>query len=139
MQKKHKDIEKPKNQEIRLVSQHIEFEGPLPPPEILSGYAEIDKNIAVKIVEMAEASLKTKQEVVVKEQVHRHKTKTINSFMAFVITIASLAGGIYLTSIGKDGASILPYAIASVGFFLGVSGVAKEISGIKSDKKEGIS
>lgn len=79
--------------------------GPLPPPEILERYGEIDPSFPERIFHMAE-----------KEQKFRHRSYYIGQIMALVIVIVGLLSAVYLGVNGKEwlGGTIGLGALASI-------------------------
>lgn len=94
----------------QLVHEIIEtFYGPLPPPEVLREYEGLQPGLAERVVRMAERPLELTQE----QQTHRHTLEqrvVVNGdrrswfglFLAFIIVMAALLGGIYLISQDKS-------------------------------------
>lgn len=77
------------------------FSGPLPPPDALAEYEQISPGFADRIITMAE-----------KEQVHRHGNEderwnvqrrllTRGQIFAFILSLAIVAGGIWLLTQDK--------------------------------------
>lgn len=100
----------------------VHFEGPLPPPEMLQQYEEIQTGFADRIVLRAE-----------KEQQHRHKVDDGNTRLedralthaatqsyigqacALVIAVLAIGGGIYLAANDKSLSGIIAIVTALVG------------------------
>ena len=66
------------------------FQGPLPPPEILAQYHEIDSGLSREFVEIAK-----------REQQHDHKTEARGQFFSAAIAFAALVGGIVLIALDR--------------------------------------
>jgi len=94
--------EKPVPVQITKTRVHI---GPLPDPETLERYGEIDPSFPERIVRMAE-----------KEQAFRHRSYYIGQLLSFGIVSIGLASAVYLGVNGKEwlGGSIGLGALASI-------------------------
>lgn len=86
------------SQSLQVTAQHVEFQGPIPPPEILSKYDLVQPGFAERIVKMAEA-----------EQQHRHTIETTVVSESFV---EAKRGQLYGLLIGII--AIIAGALASV-------------------------
>ena len=97
------------------------FSGPLPPPDILRDYEDIQSGLANRIVSMAEEEQKHRQKVkkIVIEGiiVKRHR----GQIFAFIVCIVATIGGIWLVSNDNDvgGLTIFLTSVAGlVGVFI---------------------
>lgn len=101
-----------------LLSAHS---GPLPPPDTLKGYAEIDPSFPERIMKMAEENNKAniRHEELIIRQVG--SIKKLGTILSFIIGMAGLCGGIIFGILGFSGvaissiiAGIAPVLIASI-------------------------
>lgn len=90
------------------------FSGPLPHPEILEGYDQIQSGFAQRIVTLAEREAAHRQEIekISAQQNVEAMRKTlmerrIGQIFAFIVALAAITGAVYCASIGA-------YAVGSV-------------------------
>jgi uncharacterized membrane protein len=85
------------------------WQGPVPSPEDLRGYADVDPDLPNRIVKMAERQL----DLAEAQQEHRHvqedrqvrglnRRADIGLYMAFVLALFVLAGSFWVISKGHD-------------------------------------
>ncbi len=99
---KKEGSEQPKAIQITQAKVHI---GPIPDPETLERYRDIDPSFPERIVRMAE-----------KEQTFRHRSYYIGQLSALIIVLAGLASAVHLGVNGKEwlGGTIGLGALASI-------------------------
>lgn len=115
-----------------LQHQVLQFSSPLPPPEILNAYKNIDPNLLDKLIELTDLQNEHRRELErnnLEAQIcHQKKTDSETrhgQWFAFILSLAFIAGSIYL---GINGYT-LPASILGLG---GVTGLAtKFINGRK--------
>lgn len=90
------------------------FSGPLPPPEILEGYRNIDTSFPERIMMMAEAH--NAADVEIKKDITKAQVKSIarGQHYSFIIAISSMVVGTILAILGLTGTAIAAI-IASIG------------------------
>ncbi len=104
-----------------MVSEERIHSGPIPSPETLKGYADIDSSFPKRIFAMAEKQSNHRinlEEKVIKTNIKNERT---GMFLGAFISILTILGGIYLIAIDKDisGFSTILIAIAAiVGIFI---------------------
>ena len=93
------------------------WRGPLPPPEILAAYKNIQENLPDRIVKMAEIEQKSK---------HRHIY--IGQFSAIIIGVITIIGGIIVILSGRSTVGlveVISTLAVLVGVYIGEKAVAK--------------
>ena len=99
----------------------VQFQGPLPPPELLKGYDDILPGSANRILTMAEG-----------EQTHRHGMEersmkygasiaVIGQLFGFLLALTILGGAMYLLATGKNIAgfgTLIPAICGLVALFM---------------------
>ncbi|WP_343353257.1 hypothetical protein V3I05_07940 [Helicobacter mastomyrinus] len=94
MQKKIEKIDnqqEPKEKSHKVLQARASFEGPIPPPQILSGYKDIDSSFPDRILKMAEEDLHT-----------RHNMNYLGWFGTYSLSLILVGGGIYLVANDKQ-------------------------------------
>lgn len=109
------------NRKVVYAELHRSFTGPLPSPEILSKYNEVLPNAAERIISMAEAQAKHRQEI--------EKTMAFNDILnsrrglifAFIIVMSTIIAGTSLIYFGREAsglATIITPIVAVAGLFV---------------------
>ena len=96
----------------RTIITHSEWRGPVPDPETLAKFNEAEPGAAGRIFGMAEESQK-----------HSHRLESRGQLMAFGVSVATLAAGVFLIYTEK---LVMGYTLS------GVSGVGLAISAIRA-------
>lgn len=90
------ELSKKQKQEIEeeklgiILKQQATFSGPIPPPQILEGYKNVDSSLPDRIVTMAEKDLKT-----------RHRMNYLGWFGTYSLSLILIGGGVYLIANDK--------------------------------------
>lgn len=97
------------------------FSGPLPHPDILKGYKEVDEEIPLKIVKMAEKDYyhQVEMEKTLIEENIKIEKRGMN--FAFITALSCLILGVFLIYLGKDIyglVALLPSIISVINSFL---------------------
>ena len=110
-----------------------QWDGPLPPPEAFQSYENTLPGAAERLLKMAEEqhkhrisreqsaleiagkSLETARKAGIRDSWQRY----LGMILGFILVLAGLAGGIFLASIGRDGAG-LTFGLASLAGLAGV-------------------
>lgn len=105
--------QRPKEQSAKAIKQEIKhhqvnhFQGPIPPPDLLSGYEAITPGFADRILKMTEDqsthrySVETKSidaDIVIRNRMMNERR--IGQYMAFFIALLFAGSGVYLISKG---------------------------------------
>lgn len=104
-----------------MVSEERFHSGPIPSPDTLKGYADVDSSFPGRIFLMAEKQSNHRMDLekeVIKSNIKNERT---GMFLGAFISILTILGGIYLIAIDKDitGFSTILIAIAAiVGIFI---------------------
>lgn len=104
-----------------MVSEERFHSGPIPSPDTLKGYADVDSSFPDRIFLMAEKQSNHRMSLekeVIKSNIKNERT---GMFLGAFISILTILGGIYLIAIDKDitGFSTILLAIAAiVGIFI---------------------
>ena len=122
----------------RIVYEKLErfFAGPLPPPEHMQGYKNVQDDLPNRIMAMTE-----------KEQAHRHQitSKTVDrdyslrkqvSFLAFILIIFLMGTGALLLYTGKDPAGYVSM-LTAVGMLISAFLMQKKPKEKNQDKLKG--
>ncbi len=102
MSEKAKNVKK-KNVAVSVEQMSASFSGPLPPPNILSGYEKVLPGSADRIIKMAETQIAHRQGLekeVIKSNI---KNEKVGMWLAFSLTVLLLLIGFYLILNEKDG------------------------------------
>ena len=112
-----------------VISQQI-FSGPIPPPEVLAGYASAGPDIAERIVKMAESQQRHMQEMEKKAIEASIGTEKRGQYCALIAALVTILGAVYLMGNEKGiyGLSLIISAVAGL--------VYAFITGKKKEKKE---
>lgn len=97
------------------------FSGPLPPPEMLQKYNEVSPGLADRIVSMAEKQSDHRRDLEKKVVYSNARRALVGQIMAFVIALAGIVAGVYLTMNDKSTegmAAIFGPLIGLVGVFI---------------------
>ncbi len=77
---------------VKISKTHVAIiSSPLPPPEVLEKYAEIDPSFPERLMQMVE-----------KEQRHRHRITFLGELFGFVVVIGGFVSAIVLGLYGKE-------------------------------------
>ena len=76
--------------------------GPLPSPQILSGYAELIENAPERIMQMAEKQLDHNMRMEEKGLKAGIRTAYLGQILAFIIGLILIGSGVWLTYLGHD-------------------------------------
>jgi len=106
---------------VKISQTHVAIiSSPLPPPEVLEKYAEIDPSFPERLMQMVE-----------KEQKHRHCITFLGELFGFVVVIGGFVSAIVLGLYGKEwlAGTIGLGAISSIvgAYFYGKRKAIKEI------------
>ena len=115
IEKTNKELKSKEPNRVILKKAAQLFEGPIPPPQILKGYKDIDDSFPDRILKMAEKDLQT-----------RHNMNYLGWFGTYSLSLILIGGGIYLVANDKPGdlAFLCEYiveALASKGVCLRLS------------------
>ena len=81
-----------------------EFRGPLPPPELLKQYDEVQAGVANRIITMAENQSEHRQ-ILEKKVVSSDIIKSyLGIFSAFTLSLTMIIGGLIIANNGQDSA-----------------------------------
>lgn len=81
------------------------FSGPLPPPNVLKGYEDIQPGFANRIITMAESQSQHRQDLeqsIVKSNIRNEKQ---GMWMSFLLTLFLMSTGFYLIYLDKETAA----------------------------------
>jgi uncharacterized membrane protein len=88
------------------------YSSPLPPPEALAKYEQINSELLPKIVELTEAQGNHRRELEINEfsekvriQKRRDNETNLGQIFAFIITMSAILGAIYIASKGYQTAA----------------------------------
>lgn len=98
---------------LRAAAVASSFSGPIPPPAVLGEYDKVSPGFADRIVKMAEREMSHRHEIERRVLDVGAKEVLRGQSFAFLIFIATLAGGIYTAALGHG----------TAGALLGVSGL----------------
>lgn len=98
-----------------MVQQH--FSGPIPPPEILSGYEQIHPGFADRIISMAEKQSAHRQGLEKIRVESEIKDSRLGVIFAFLMGISCLIAAILISVFSKDNAGVF------IGGVVGVTGI----------------
>lgn len=101
---------------------HVEFNGPLPHPQVLVQYNDALPDGANRIVKLAENQVK-----------HRQALESRAQIFTFVLAAISLVGGIFLIAAGDGAQGLVPLAAATAG--LGGLFLYREITTHRREKE----
>ncbi|HEV8657624.1 MAG TPA: DUF2335 domain-containing protein [Thermoanaerobaculia bacterium] len=99
----------------------VRFEGPLPPPAVLSGYNQALTDGAERIFRMAEKNQEHRHELETKVIEGNVRAQSRGQWFMFFISVLAITGGVYLISIGKDATGlgiIIGDLVGLVGLFV---------------------
>jgi uncharacterized membrane protein len=86
------NIQKSAKGELKAqITAEVKFSSPLPPPDVLKKYAEIQPDFPERIVRMVE-----------KEQSFRHKVILLGELFGFVVVIGGFVSAVVLGIYGKE-------------------------------------
>ena len=97
------------------------FSAPYPHPEIMEGYARIDSDFPDRLIRSVEQEGEHRRKCENRMVFTRTRNETIGLFMAFFIVVSTIASGVWLTSIGKDGYGVgvaVTPILGAVGVFI---------------------
>ena len=114
--------------------EYLEHSGPLPHPEILSGYEKVLPGSADRILKMAEKQQDHRTSIENKLVNAENQSRLLGLVAGFLIATFGLAGSVYLGSNGKTWAS----GILSGGTLAGLVTVFVKGSGNNNQEKEKI-
>jgi uncharacterized membrane protein len=101
------------------------FEGPLPPPNLLKQYNEIDPTFANRIVQMAERAQAHRHDMDKRSIEGQFKERRIGQIFGLIIGIVAILGGVVAAIYGAEWP----------GGFIGTGGVAALVAVIVYGKK----
>lgn len=87
---------KKKLEKKRITAISASFSGPLPPPNILQGYENIQSGFADRIIKMAECQASHRQNLEKKVVDSNTQNEFIGMCFAFVLTVSLMSLGFYL-------------------------------------------
>ena len=119
---------------IERVERRLEYSGPLPHPEILSGYEKVLPGSADRILKMAEKQQDHRTSIENKLVNAENQSRLLGLVAGFLIATFGLAGSVYLGNNGKTWAS----GILSGGTLAGLVTVFVKGSGNNNQEKEKI-
>ena len=91
------------------------YEGPLPPPQILAGYAQIDPSFPSRIVAMAEANAATERLTAERAQTFTLYERLVARLLGCAFALTALAVTAYLASTGHDAVAAIVGGTTIVG------------------------
>jgi uncharacterized membrane protein len=94
---------------LQVIQQQAVWQGPIPSPDDLRGYEEVQAGLAERIVVMAEKQVSMAE----RQEVHRHamehrmvfgmsRRATLGLWLAFVLAVFVFAGSMWLIDKGHD-------------------------------------
>lgn len=86
--------------------QFLEYNGPLPHPSILKGFAEIDDSFPDRIIKMAEEHAKTEDETQRKIIQLNARSILLGQIFSFIFGLAGIGACVYLAIKGNTAGSI---------------------------------
>ena len=86
--------------------QYLEYNGPLPHPTILKGFAEIDASFPNRIITMAENHAKTEDETQRKIVQINEKSIILGQIFSFVFGLAGIGACVFLALKGNTAGSV---------------------------------
>ena len=92
----------PVGRELRIISAHSKFSGPIPPPSILAGYNDIIPDGAERIFRMAEKQQDHRMELERITIVGDTNRSKLGLILGFVLSVLVVFGGVYIIAIGRD-------------------------------------
>lgn len=99
---------------FQITAQSAHFSGPLPPPEILTGYNSALAGGAERVVAMAEKQSQHRQDLERLVVESNCRTQERGPWLGFIICMTAILGGVYLIHTG-DNASGLAAVISALG------------------------
>lgn len=112
-----KEIEN-KQENKRIIAQQISYQSPLPPPEVLQKYNQIQPGLVEKIIELTETqanhrrALEDKQlEAQVQHWERRDREAKLGQIFAFIISVCAIGGGVYVALNGYQWAGTIISAL----------------------------
>ena len=106
------------------------YKGPLPPPEILQKYNDIEPGLADRIVKMAEAQALHRQGLESGVILERARSERQGQWLGFAVAMVAIVGSFGLIALGKDAVGITG-VLGTIGTLGGVF-----VYGRRSQKKE---
>lgn len=95
------------------VRQLVQYQGPLPPPDMLAEYEKVSPGLAVRIVDRADAEQKFRhaatakaQELEATEVHYRGISRLVGQLFGFAIGMTAVGGGVALLYQGKSTAGL---------------------------------
>ena len=82
------------------------YSGPLPPPDVLQKYNEIEPGLVDRMVKMAESQAQHRQHLESSVILERSRNERRGQTLGFVIALVAVVGSFGLIAMGKDAAGI---------------------------------
>lgn len=106
-QQKNVQLSKLNNNNVNaaMVSQieASQFIGPIPPPEILSGYENIQAGFADRVIKMAEKQSEHRQKLEAEKLKYEGRDSLLGIFFAFIICISFIVAGVFVIMKAPNG------------------------------------
>lgn len=109
-------MEKAAGGAVEVSVQSVQFQGPLPPPQVLAQYDAALPGCAERIVSMAEAQAAHRRTLESKVIEGKAVTERRGQVFAFMLALVAILGGVWLIDQGKDasGMTAIIGALASL-------------------------
>lgn len=122
----------PEAVEVALLQREFNiFQGPLPHPDVLKGYAEVDPSFPDRVIALTENQSQHRQNIENKVVDANIKSQTRGSFFAFILGLVIIIGAFALLYTGKsvEGMTSLVIAVGTLAasFIYGKKGEMKEV------------
>jgi len=99
----------PRSATVKVTQERAEFSGPIPPPDQLKSYDDINPGFANRIMVMAERQAEHRQglerqaiEAQIKDAVAERSERNRGQWMAFIVTFAFIGVGAFLIHSGHE-------------------------------------
>lgn len=96
----------PKERRVLLSMVSTQYQGPIPPPEVLRGFEDICSGSADRIITMAEMQSSHRQDIEKKVVASKTGDSRIGLYLAFIVVVISFIGGMFLIAFGKGPAGL---------------------------------
>lgn len=119
-----------------LVAEHVSYQGPIPPPELLSQFDDIIPDGANRIMIMAEEQSKHRREIEANVVNANNRDSLLGVVFAGIMGLLAIVGSIWLISINKsaEGLSVIIGAVGSLwGIYL--KGMSQDDKDLKKKQK----
>jgi uncharacterized membrane protein len=127
-----------KNEEVKQVVsqviQEIQFSGPIPPPNIISGYEKILPGAADRILAMAEKQSEHRQEMEKKMVEAESRDGLLGIICGFTLGVGCIAAAIIMTVTYPESVGVISGAVLGGTGVVSIAGTA--IKSTRSNKKD---